>query len=445
MRIGLIAMSGVRAHDPELTRLGLTLPGFIERNKVIASLPSLGLLTLAACTPDGHEIAYHEIADLQTLPELPVAFDLVAISSFSAQIFEAYQVADHYRGLGVPVVLGGIHVTACPDEAAEHASAVVVGEGERLWPQVVRDAAAGRLRPRYEAAPGEEFDLREALIPRFDLLDPSKYNRITLQTSRGCPHRCEFCASSILLTPAYKLKPVDKVLAEIQAIKAIWPRPFLEFADDNSFVHRKHYRELMEAMIPERVRWFTEADVSVARDPELLDAMRAAGCRQVLIGLESPRSASLRGVEMKADWKLRQRPRYLEAIRAIQGRGIRVNGCFILGLDEDTPDIFGDVLAFAREAGLFDVQVTLLTAFPGTPLYRRIEADGRLLHPGDWSRCTLFDATVRPKGMSLEELRTGFHGLVRALYSERETAARRRRFREQVRAFSQRRAMDKAS
>ncbi len=245
-RIGFIAMSGVRAHNAELTKLGLTLPGFVDRNKIIASLPSLGLLTLAGLTPDKFHVAYHEIADLKTLRELPTDFDLVAISTFTAQLNEAYEVADYYRVRKIPVVMGGITVSSLPEEAKDHCTSVVIGEGEPLWPEVLKDFDRGALKPIY--APSKEFDLADAPMPRFDLLDPDKYNRLTVQTSRGCPHRCEFCASSILLTPRYKVKPVEKVIAEIRAIKKIWPRPFIEFADDNSFVHREHYKKLLREL-----------------------------------------------------------------------------------------------------------------------------------------------------------------------------------------------------
>lgn len=438
MKIAFIAMSGVRAHNPELTELGLTLPGFVERNKVIASLPSLSLLTLAGLTPPRYEVEYREIADVRQETEWPTDYDLVAISSFSAQIFEAYEVADHYRALGIPVVMGGLHVTSLPHEAAQHCDSVVIGEGEPLWPRLLEDFELGRLEPMYASKPGEEFDLADAPMPRFDLLDPDKYNRITVQTSRGCPHRCHFCASSVLLTPQYKLKPVDKVIAEIRAIKAVWERPFIEFADDNSFVHRRHYKELLRALIPEGIRWFTEADISVARDEELLMLMREAGCQQVLVGLESPRSQSLQGVEIKADWKRRQRARYAEAIGRIQSHGITVNGCFILGLDGDTPEVFDEVLEFVRTSGLYEVQVTLLTAFPGTPLYTQLKAEGRILRDGAWDLCTLFDLNMVPRGMSLDELQDGFLRLVKALYSEEETQRRRQGFKKRLRNASTR-------
>ena len=268
MRIGLIAMSGVRACDAELLRLGLTLPGFVERSKTIASLPSLGLLTLAGMTPPEHPCQYLEVEDIRKLERLPEGFDLVAISSFSAQMAEGYELADRYRALGVPVVLGGLHATALPEEAARHADAVVVGEGESVWPQVLGDAQSGRLQPVYRS-PGD-FDLAQAPLPAFHLLDLSKYNRLTVQASRGCPFRCEFCASSILLTDRYKQKPVARVLAEIDRICELWHRPFLEFADDNAFVRKGYWKELLAALVGRHIPWFVETDLSVHEDEELL-------------------------------------------------------------------------------------------------------------------------------------------------------------------------------
>lgn len=432
-RIGFIAMSGVRAHNQELTQLGLTLPGFVDRNRIIASLPSLGLLTLAGLTPDRFAVEYHEIADLRKLDELPTHFDLVAISTFTAQFYEACDVADFYCSRGVPVVMGGITVSALAEQAGQYCTSVVIGEGEPLWPKVLDDFERGTLKRRYIQNPPGQFDLRAAPMPRFDLLDPAKYNRITVQTSRGCPHRCEFCASSILLTPRYKVKPVEKILAEIKAIKNIWPRPFIEFADDNSFVNREHSKRLLRALAPEKLRWFTEADVSVADDDELLGLMRDSGCQQVLIGLESPRRASLEGIDLRANWKARRQDHYARAIEKIQSHGITVNGCFILGLDGDTSEVFDDVLQFVRESGLYEVQVTFQTAFPGTPLYDRLMREGRVLQPGAWDLCTLFDINFRPKGMTVAELQSGLLGLVKALYSTEETQRRRRLFKQRLR------------
>lgn len=428
MKIAFIAMSGIRACDAELLQLGLTLPGFVERSKTIASLPSLGLLTLAGMTPPEHELAYIEISDIRELKALPTGFDLVAISSFSAQINEAYELADRYRAAGIRTVIGGLHVSMLPDEAAQHCDAVVIGEGEPVWPQVLEDAANGALKRRYGSLESG-FDLADAPMPAFHLLDISKYNRLTVQTSRGCPHRCEFCASSILLTRHYKQKPMEKVLAEIDRIQSLWTRPFIEFADDNSFVNRRYWKELLPHLLGRKLRWFAETDIGIADDEQLLDLMRESGCAQVLIGLESPVDEGLHGLEMKNDWKLRKLPRYREAIRKIQSRGITVNGCFIIGLDGHTPRIFDDVFNFVRETELYEVQITILTPFPGTPLYARLENEGRLLEPGNWRKCTLFDINYRPANMTVDELHAGFLDLVQRLYSDEFTAWRRSTFR----------------
>ena len=433
-KIGFIAMSGVRAHNEELTRLGLTLPGFVERNRIIASMPSLSLLTLAALTPGRFEVEYHEVADLKNCAELPDDFDLVVITSFSAQIFEGYKLADQFRTKNIPVVMGGLHVTACPEEAKQHCTSVVLGEGEPLWPQVLEDFQRGELKPYYQMNPPGLYDLNESPVPRYDLLDPAKYNRLTVQTSRGCPHKCTFCASSILLTPRYKVKRVENVLREIRAIKKLWPKPFIEFADDNSFVQRPHSKELLRALVDEDLRWFTEADVRIADDPELLGLMRDAGCQQVLIGLESPRRQSLDGVELKQNWKMKRVEEYKTSIDRIQSYGITVNGCFILGLDGDTPDVFQDVLEFVRESGLYEVQITFLTAFPGTPLYQQLKSEGRILRERAWELCTLFDINFQPKNMSVAELQSGFLGLARQLYSKEETDRRRRSFKARLKS-----------
>jgi radical SAM superfamily enzyme YgiQ (UPF0313 family) len=432
MKIALIAMSGVRVVNPELTRIGMTLPGFVERLKVISSLPSLGLLTLAGMTPDDIEIEYHEIADIREMGTLPEC-DLAAISTFSAQVKDAYAVAAEYRRQGVHTVIGGLHATAMPDEALRHVDTVVTGEGEISWPGLVDDFRHHRLQRLYQAG-GRQFDLADAPLPRYDLLDPDKYNRIPVQTQRGCPWRCDFCASSITLSPRFKVKPVAKVIREIQAIKAIWPRPFVEFADDNTFVNRRHARELMRAMTEEGgVRWFTESDISIAEDDELLTLMREAGCAHVLIGFESPGAAGLEGIEGRHNWKRRQLARYHTAVERIQSHGIAVTGCFVLGLDGDTVEVFDAVRRFAESSGLFQVQVTVMTPFPGTPLFERLRREGRLLEEGAWERCTLFDVNFIPKQMSVHELEQGLLELGKQLYSDVAKRHRNTSFRRQVR------------
>ncbi|MEE8440984.1 MAG: radical SAM protein [Spirochaetia bacterium] len=432
MRIALVAMSGVRACDSELMELGLTLPGFVERSEVVASLPSLGLLTLAALTPARHDVEYIEIPDLATQESLPSGFDLVAISSYSAQIGQAYELARRCRDAGTPVVMGGPHVTALPDEASESCTAVVVGEGEPVWGEVLSDCESGRMTGVYDAR-RRHYDLAESPVPAFDLLDISNYNRLTVETNRGCPHRCEFCGSSVILTNGYKQKPVGNVIREIEKIHEIWDHPFLEFADDNAFVDKGYWKELLANLPGKRIRWFAETDLSVAEDGELLTLMRENGCAQVLIGFESPVEAGLEGIELRNDWKRKRFPQYREAIQTIQSHGISVNGCFVLGLDGQTPEIFDEVFEFVRETELFEVQITVLTPFPGTPLLERLEKEDRILEPKRWEMCTLFDVNFRPSHMTVSELASGFRGLGVKLYSEEFTNWRRSNFKKYLR------------
>ena len=435
MKIGLIAMSGIRACDEELLQMGLTLPGFVERSKVIASLPSLGLLTLAGMTPPEHDVDYIEMSELDMgseTRELLGSFDLVAISSFSAQMGEAYQLADLAREIGVTVVMGGLHVTALPEEAKRHCDSVVVGEGELSWPRLLEDHKKGVLQPFYTSG-DREFDLADAPMPAFELLDIDKYNRLTVQTSRGCSHRCEFCASSILLTKRYKQKPAAKVLAEIDKIKSIWNHPFIEFADDNTFVNRRYWKELLPEIKKRKIRWFTETDLSIAEDPDLLAMLHESGCAQVLIGFESVSRTSLDGLELKHNWKANRLHTYRQAINTIQSYGISVNGCFILGLDDHDSSVFDHVFDFVAGTGLHEVQITIQTPFPGTPLYSRLKQEGRLIEDEAWQKCTLFDINYRPKNMTVSQLSEGFKELSSRLYSDEFTQVRRRRFKHQLR------------
>ena len=298
---------------------------------------------------------------------------------------------------------------------------------------MLQDLQAGCLGGIYRAD-GREFDLADAPLPRFDLLQPERYNRLTVQTQRGCPWRCDFCASSIMMTRRYKVKPVAKVIGEIREIKKIWPRPFVEFADDNTFVNRAHSKKLLRALADEGVRWFTETDVAVADDPELLDLMRRSGCAEVLIGLESPTAGGLDGVELNNNWKRKRLDGYKAAVERIQSHGIAVNGCFVLGLDGDGVDCFAAVRDFVADSGLCEVQITVMTPFPGTPLYARLREEGRLLDETAWEKCTLFDVNFRPDRMSVDDLERGLGELARQLYCTEAKRGRRDAFRDHIRS-----------
>jgi radical SAM superfamily enzyme YgiQ (UPF0313 family) len=428
MKIGLLAMSGIRACDKKLLELGLTLPGFVDRSKVIASLPSLGLLYLAASTPPGHEIHYFEAESDRSEPAEVYTCDLVAISTFSAQVFEAYAIADRLRAAGVKVAMGGLHVSVLPEEARAHADYVVTGEGERAWPAVVAAAEQNAPAQTFVAANFPAVKIDELPIPRYDLLGDRPYNRFTVQTSRGCPWRCDFCASTVMLGERYRKRPVGQIIRDINAIRELRDHPFIEFADDNTFVDKAWGKELCRQLIPLHLKWFTETDITVARDTELLDLMRRAGCRQILVGLESPDASSLQGVELRQNRKALWAEHYADAIRTIQSHGITVNGCFVLGLDRHAPDIFEQVRDFAMEQNLYEVQITILTAFPGTPLYRRLKHEGRIIEDNRWDLCTLFDVNYQPTKMSPQQLREGIYWLGGELYSQEATERRRAGF-----------------
>lgn len=431
MRVALIAMSGVRVVDPRLAALGVTLPQFVNRGQVIAQLPSLALLLLAAQTPDDVAVDYIEVADLNQPEALRTNYDLVALSSYTAMAYEMYELADRYRAAGVPVVIGGLHASFAAEEAKEHADAVCVGEGETLWPRILADFRArgqAGLQPFYREPEPGTYDLAGSPMPRFELLLDRPYNRITVQTVRGCPLDCEFCGASKLYGPRYRRKPLPQVVAELRRIKDLWgDNAFVELADDNSFANRQWARQFLEAIQGLDLRWFTETDVSIAEDEELLRLLARSGCRQVLIGFESSNPDSLLQID-RANWKFRKREKYLEAIRRIQSYGVTVNGCFIVGNDGDGPGIFEELRDFIEDSELLEAQVTILTPFPGTHLLQRLRREGRLLYDRFWDKCTLFDLVFEPKQMTPDELVEGHCWLMSQIYNQQQYTWRKRHY-----------------
>ncbi|MEO8074837.1 MAG: radical SAM protein [Acidobacteriota bacterium] len=431
MKIGLIAMSGVRVYNQKLIAVGVTLPQFVNRGEVIAQLPSLALLVLAAATPEDIQVEYVEVADVKTVDPSQTSYDLVALTSYTAMAYEMYDLADRFRSAGTPVVIGGLHASFAPEEAKEHADAVCVGEGEALWPAIVadfrREGVAG-LKPFYREAQPGTYDLGDSPMPKFELLLGRRYNRITVQTVRGCPLDCEFCGASKLYGPKYRRKPMSMVIAEIRRIKELWgDNAFFELADDNSFANRHWAREFLNGIQDLDLRWFTETDISIADDDELLKLLAKSGCRQILIGLESVYPSSLDGID-RANWKLKRLSQYADAIKRIQSYGVTVNGCFIIGNDGDDVGVFEALRSFIEKSELLEAQVTILTPFPGTHLHRRLQSEGRLLYDRIWDKCTLFDLTFQPKQMTPDELVDGHTWLMTQIYNKEQYTRRKRHY-----------------
>lgn len=426
-------MSGVRVYNKKLLELGLTLPGFVDRSKVIASLPSLGLLTLAAHTPGNWEIIYKEL-DNSTETEIHEIIneepDIIAFSSLTARINETYSLADRFRKQGIKVVIGGLHVSALPNEAMKFADCVIQGEGEIIWEALISDYEQNKLKPLYSSISNSDytFHFNSSKIPKYELLDISKYNRLTIQTTRGCPLHCSFCAASRTIS-SYKKKPIAHIEKELNKIFEVWDRPFVELADDNTFVDKAWSKELLNLFGNYKMKWFTETDISVAYDDELLELLARSNCAQVLIGFETSKANGLKGID-RTDWKYKQFNNYLKAIDKIQSYGISVNGCFILGFDTDTKDTFKETEQFIRESNLSEVQITLLTPFPGTDLYTRLKLENRLLTDNYWDKCTLFDVNFKPKNFSAEELENNFHELMTNIYSIEMVKERKNKFRQ---------------
>lgn len=412
----LVALSGVRVVNPRLRALGLTMPGLRRRAAALGALPALGVLTLAGATPEPWTCSYHEAPeDSESAAEEIAAHrpTLVALSALTASVEAAYGLSDRLRSRGLRTVIGGLHASVCPEEALLHSDAVCVGDGEAAWPEILADALAGELKPRY----GASADLARAPQPRFDLVADKPRPRFTLQTERGCPLACEFCGASRLLG-AFREKPIELIERELDAICALTPRPVIELADDNTFAGRRNAHALLDALGSRGVRWFTEADWRIGRDPRLLRRMAEAGCVQVLMGVESPFIAPA-GMGPKQG----EVSEVLAAIESVQDAGVAVNACFIAGMDGETPKTLDALSDFILTCPAADVQVTLQTPFPGTALRRRLAREGRLLDR-PWSAYTLFDVTFAPKLMTVDELERGFEQLVREVYSPQAQQAR---------------------
>jgi radical SAM superfamily enzyme YgiQ (UPF0313 family) len=391
-------------------RLLLVLPkseggywGKVRHGK--AGLVALGLPTVAALTPPEWDVVIHDAR------VNPVVFDqkvdLVGITGYTAEIQSTYQIADQFRERGIPVVLGGVHVSARPEEALKHADAVVIGEAEEVWRQLLSDFQTGSLRTTYHA---EKLCMMDKMrIPRRDLLNKNMYTSYyTVQATRGCPYDCDYCAVTGVFGRKFRTRPIAEVLDEIRAFNS---RDFL-FADDNICGQPDYAKNLFKAMIPLKKKWGGQTSITFAKDDELLRLYAKSGGQYAFIGFESLSQKNLKGINKP--WSHARD--YEDAIHKIHDAGINIVGSFILGLDDDDSSVFQHTLDFVLKNRIAAAQYHILTPFPGTRLYDRMEKDNRILQR-DWSKYHTSEVVIRPASMTVEELQNGYNWIFRQTYT----------------------------
>ncbi len=383
-----------------------------------------GLIIVGAHTPAHWEIQYVD-ENIEPI-DFDADVDIVALTGMTAQATRMYEIADRFRARGVPVVAGGLHANLIPGEVKDHVDAVCVGEAEALWPQVVHDFEHDGLQPYYRQT--ERVDLRVQPQPRYDLARDKYYPSIWIETSRGCPHRCRFCASTIRYRDKIGYKSIDKVIEEIEYARDRWDNPYILFGDDNFVVDRERTRELLQRLAPLGVKWSGQSDVSFGDDPEILELMHQSGCMVMLIGFESVSALTLTDIDER-NWKLKTLGRYVDSAKRIQDHGIGVYGAFTMGFDTDNKETFDITAEFAKEQYLAGIQVSCVTPFPGTPLRSEYESTGRLLDK-PWSYYTVFDAVFEPKNMTPAELEAGTLGVYEQYYTKDFSLKKTRHFKE---------------
>ncbi|MGA1839987.1 MAG: B12-binding domain-containing radical SAM protein [bacterium] len=384
-----------------------------------------GLLVVAGLTPQSFEV---EVID-ENLEEVDFSrkYDLVGITAMTNQALRAYKISDNFRNRGIKVVIGGIHSTVLPEEAMQHADSVVVGGAEYLWPELLADFQDNKLKPVYKSE--KPVDLKDSPLPRYDLLKSKSYRIIWIQTTRGCPHDCEFCAATSVFGRKYRHKSIEQIINEIRFIKKLFGKTFIGFGDDNFLVDKKFCQSLLERIVPLKIRWFAETDISIARDDKLLHLLRKSGCFFLFIGFETISEEGLKTINRNG-WKFRQLKYYSSFIKKIQSYGIGVMGAFIIGLDSDDASIFTKISNFIIENNLYDAQISVLTPLPGTRLRARLEKEGRLLRT-NWENFSVFDVNfIHPK-LTKHELEKGLCEIYKNINSK-EVYLKRMRYHKEI-------------
>jgi radical SAM superfamily enzyme YgiQ (UPF0313 family) len=374
----------------------------------------LTLTTLAALVPPELGVEVHLLDEGIEEVDLEIAADLVAMTVITGSAPRSYELAARFRARGIPVVLGGPHVTLIPDDAQPHADAIVVGYAEDTWPQLLRDFAAGELKPRYTQGP--HLDLAGRPFPRRDMIRKGSYlTTHVFEATRGCVHSCDFC----VVPSAWGVKPYQKPVEEVAAdIRQHWARKII-FIDLNLIADKEYAARLFEALIPLKVRWFGLSTTLLARDPALLALAARSGCSGLLMGFESIIPESLK----QSRKGFNDPGQYREVVESLHRHGITLMACFTFGMDHDTPDIFLATARFAVEAHIDLPRFAIVTPFPNTGLYKRLEGEGRIL-TRNWELYDAQHVVFAPRQMTPAELYAGHEQAWKHAYSARSMMRR---------------------
>ena len=369
-----------------------------------ARMEPLELAVLAGLTPDNHEVVLFD--DRIEPIDYEKSIDLAAISIQTFTARRGYEICDEYRRRGVPVVIGGMHVGLAPDEASLHADAIVTGDAEQVWPDILADASRGRLKPRYECSIGIPHP---NIVPNREIYVGKKYLPITLlQFGRGCTNRCDYCATGTYARGTFHARMVDRVIEEI----GTQDRRYLFFVDDNIVADPAAVKILFRELAKLKVRWVSQASIDMTHDTELMDLMAKSGCLGHVVGFESldPQNMTLMSKMVNVDAATRQYDREIEILRDY---GLQTWAAFTLGYDFDTIDSIKATLDFALKNRFAFAAYNILMPYPGTPFYQRLAKENRLLFEGTWwhhpeyrfNHAAYIPRLIRPE--DLTEL--GFH------------------------------------
>lgn len=393
----------------------LVQPSRVERDGSVFKARTRWLLGMtlpyvAALAPEGVDV---QICD-DLFEDVPYDghYDLVGLTCMSHQATRAYQIADEFRRRRVPVVIGGFHATLAPDEALQHADAIVVGEAEGVWPRVIDDAASGRLSGVYQS--GGLTDMKGLPVPRYDLVNLKRYRipNLPAQTTRGCPYACNYCEVTQVYGARFRNRPPDEVIDEVKTLMGRHKRRFVYFVDDIFNAHRKHAFAVMEGLLPLKMHWTCLCTANVGDDSEMLSLMRRSGCLHINIGMESVNPDSLKAVNKKQN----HADRYAEQFASIRRHGIEFSLNVMFGLDGDTKDVFDatvDRLIAYKAPMSF---MFILSPRVGLKIRDELEAQGRLDH-SDWDRYQSYECVFEPKNMTRQELEDGFWRAQQRFYS----------------------------